>query len=164
MEIRSKIVELIDFLDPKNDQILIIALQSKLIDMENDYKSRYNVTDLEISHSLRGLHRTIKCWIEADCRMNPRYVKLEKIENNRDCKYCENNTEKGLGDYGFADWDNPVCVSCIKWNKVILDEKEKIELVEAKKYDVEIPRDVIELKALINKIKNKLDEIKYANK
>jgi len=129
MEIRSKIVELIDLLDSENDQILIIALQSKLIDMENDYKSRYNVTDLEVSHSLRGLHRTINCWIKSDCRMNPRYVKLEKLENSRYCKYCENNDEKGLGDHGYADWDNPVCISCMKWTEIILAEKEKIRTI-----------------------------------
>lgn len=160
----DKINDLIKLLNPDDDKILIIALQLKLEQINQDYLSKYEVSDRDISYAKNGFKKILNSWIEDDWRSNPRICKINKIlKNKRNCNNCIHSI---LSDrhYKTPDYDNDKCDSCKNWEYKLKVELEKEEEKEEEKYNKVIPLEYYKQKALITKIQNKLNIIKKNGK
>lgn len=171
INLTTKINELINLLNPEGDSILIIALRSKIRQVDQEYLSKYEVSDKDVSSAKKGFNNTIHSWIREDCKNNKRLVKIKTIlEGSRECDDCINKVEKHYkdivkgcvvsGKYYTGDENNIKCKSCTKWIDLLSNEENKETYKEILKYNVEIPIEFYKQKALITKIQNKLSLIK----
>lgn len=173
----NEINNLINKLDISNDALLIDLLKQKLV---KRYTYNPTFTDKEIKYAKQGLQMVVTNIIKKERFNILQYKKATSIlDNNRcdgykqfsqniyprlHCKYAINKemTNSNMRTFTYKDNDeeNPVCVSCKKRCDVL---GEIIDTYNEKSYkfqDTLITKETIEIFAAINKIKNKLNQIK----
>jgi hypothetical protein len=162
---RAEIDYLISKLDPDSDILLIHLLEQKLRVVEH---YDVNITDKEIERTKVGINRTISSTLDSIHNDNPIVKKINKILDRGDniwCNSCKHSITETTyyRDIPFTrnkqNTDNPVCVSCENRCDVLREYKEKLR--DKLDFDSnQLGDDFIKSKALINKITNKLKQVK----
>ena len=171
MELTDKINELINLLNPEEDNILIISLQMKKEQIKQEYLSKHEVSSSETSLAMKGVQKTLQSWKNKEYAENIRLSKINTIiDNSRKCTDCNNSITykyehslRGklmLSDYQAHDKNSIKCKSCQKWKDLLINEQFNEKYKIDSKYNFEIPLEFYETKALITKIQNKLSIIK----
>lgn len=158
MDLVEKIDELINTLSESDDLILILALREKKRCIKENYLINHNVSNKEKNNAIHGVAKHFK---NNDAFL----IKVAKIiDTNFVCDCCKHaKIEYYEGKNYKLPKENDRCDRCDLWCekfKIYKKNREDNILEIAKK----IPENVIELKALINKINNKYYEFIHNKK
>lgn len=162
----DKIQIVIDLLDKVDDEFLIQLLENKINKNIYEYKKRVSVTDREKRQAKYGLALSLA---QYELEQNKeRTLRIQAIINNRDCNKCELAikrkslyTDNGL-IYGYPDDNNDACESCAHRCIVLerLIDRYKLRYKYERLLDQGDYDEIIELKAIINKVNKKLYKLK----
>jgi hypothetical protein len=162
---RAEIEFIISKLDQNQDLFLIDLLRQKLKIVPH---YDVNITDREIKMAMKGIEQSVGNTLIKIIDENPIVQKIDKILKGSSCGTCDysiENTHTAYGRvYDFPDSDdsNPVCISCERRCGLLRNQKKQIEnqiSFDAKTLD----EDFIKTKALLNKISNKIKQVKQNN-
>lgn len=157
---KEAIEKLINLLDEKEDFFLIGLLEIKISGI---HVARAKLSKLDIDSARNGIRRIIRKELSAENKQ--KFDRINKIIDSAECSECKLSKRRlHSGLYGknifrqSPDSENLVCASCMRRVTVLynyMEEKgknieEKLEIIDTDH------RDLIELKALINKFQNKL--------
>lgn len=168
-EIISKITDIVNLMDKNKDWFIIGLLKEYCNEKEQYILSKISINEFEKRNARIGIERTVNSWIDKEINENKYRNKCNKIiPNCESCKYSTIRTFKhdyfGVSEtISYNDWDenSNVCNSCLRRSDILHDKIHKIEEDIKNKYMNVITDDVIELKALMNKIKNKIKDLKH---
>jgi hypothetical protein len=176
----TEINNLINKLDISTDILLIELLKQKLL---KRYTYNPTFTDKEIKYAKQGLIMVVNNISKKERFNILKYKKATTILDNNSCdgrtEYRESHypytpckyaiierkkfTTNGIGNlYQFYvnNKSNPICISCQNRCKKLYTIIQDIEEKSYQFQDTLITKETIEVFAVINKIKNKLKEIK----
>lgn len=168
-DIVTKINELKNIL-PEDDWFQF-AIDLKIEEETEKYKSIHSVTKKELNKAAMGLRRSMNVLIDEEIKQNIRITKIDKIISLRDCDDCKYSEYKqmeaiscGAGfmydpsHNGYSDCD--FCKSCNNRINKLDDLRDDIRKTIEHRYLSQITPEKIELNAIIIKIKKKLSKIK----
>ena len=149
-------------LDKKDDIFLITLLENKIFTLNENYKSKHTISDSELRYAENGINTILRNYSYKLLKQHPYLVKINKIRDNNNCEKCKFAIEKKTKDLTYFTFNpkHKICLSCINRNNKLFDIEEKFnkkmdKTIEAILYNY---KDIILLKAIINKITKKLKE------
>lgn len=162
--IEEKINSLIPLLDASADALLIGMLENKGVTVKDLGET---VTKRELERAVVGSKRTIDCFLSEKTHLINRYHKACKIQSKIDCNTCKfSRTYKSKKNEGWyqAPENTDRCNRCMSREGQIVDvinsyerENDRVLGLLIKSEDF---KELYKCKALITKIKNKLQSIK----
>jgi hypothetical protein len=176
----NKINNLISKLDVFDDVLLIELLKQKLV---KTYIYNPCFTEKEIKSTTHGLKRVLCNMSKNENDSNYSYVKRKSIikknscsgffdfeKHNEDddfkttpCKYSELKIHKSSwNNFSFYDGNmkNEICISCTNRKKKMQNYIDDLDEKNYETIENLMTKETIEIFAAINKIKNKLNQIK----